>query len=137
MAFDGRLGGLVLLVRRKGVPGFILTALPVWNFFSVATMAPLRWAAFRAADPRTTVSRWAAPAPRVRLPILVTESQSSDIMTLAVFGVVGGGVARALEMMLRRLVWLGLLGVVVCGMGSKMVVVLLRRWRSNYKLTVD
>ena len=34
-----------------------LTAFPVANFFSVPTMAPLRWAWFRAPFPRTTVSR--------------------------------------------------------------------------------
>ena len=48
------------------------------NFFSVAMMAPERWAAFNADLPLTTVSRRApAPVPeRVLLPIRVTESQS-------------------------------------------------------------
>lgn len=55
-----------------------LTAFPVANFFSVATIAPLRWALFRAPLPRTTVSRWLEPPP-VLLPILVTVSQSSAI----------------------------------------------------------
>lgn len=58
----------------------VLTALAEANFFSVATMPPLRWAAFKADLPLTTVSRGPAAPPRVRLPILVTEFQSSDIL---------------------------------------------------------
>lgn len=49
------------------------------NFFSVARDPPDRFAAFNAALPRTTVSRCEAP-PRALLPILVTESHSSDIV---------------------------------------------------------
>jgi hypothetical protein len=49
-------------------------------FFSVATTAPERWAALSADLPLTTVSRGPEAAPRVRLPILVTASQSSDIV---------------------------------------------------------
>ena len=52
------------------------TEFPAPNFFSVPITEPLRWAAFRADFPRTTVSRAVAP-PRDLLPILVTESQSS------------------------------------------------------------
>jgi len=66
-----------------------LTALPVAYFFSVPMMAPLRAAAFNAAAPRTTVSRWAPPPPRVLLPILVTDSQSSDMFASCVWCVVG------------------------------------------------
>lgn len=58
------------------------TALPAPYFFSVPTTAPLRWAALRALFPRTTVSR-ATPPPRVRLPILVTLSQSSMVVDVA------------------------------------------------------
>ncbi|KAB8342924.1 hypothetical protein FH972_022521 [Carpinus fangiana] len=50
------------------------------NFFSVASTEPDRWAALSAALPRTTVSRGPAAPPRVLEPILVTESQSSDIV---------------------------------------------------------
>lgn len=57
------------------------TALPTAYFFSVATTAPLRWAAFSALLPRTTVSRCTAPPPRTLLPMRVTESQSSFIFT--------------------------------------------------------
>ncbi len=53
-----------------------LTVFPVAYFFSVATIAPVRWALFKAPFPRTTVSRWLEPPP-VLLPILVTVSQSS------------------------------------------------------------
>ena len=64
-------------------------------FLSVARMAPLRWAAFSAALPLTTVSRGPAAPPRVRAPILVTESQSSDMLKWFVCGekicVVWGG----------------------------------------------
>lgn len=63
-------------MRRQGSE---LTEFPVANFFSVPMMAPVRWAAFRAPFPRTTVSRWLEPPP-VLLPILVTVSQSSDIL---------------------------------------------------------
>lgn len=52
---------------------------PVANFFSVPMMAPERWAWFRAPLPRTTVSRSEDP-PLVLLPILVTVSQSSDMV---------------------------------------------------------
>ena len=55
------------------------TMLPVANFFSVPTMAPVRWAWLSAPFPRTTVSRWEGP-PLTLLPILVTVSQS-DIFT--------------------------------------------------------
>jgi len=58
-----------------------LTALPEANFFSVAT-APERRAALMPLRPRTTVSRWEAPPPRVLLPILVTVSQSSDMFAV-------------------------------------------------------
>lgn len=61
----------------------------VANFFSVAMMPPLRCAAFRAALPRTTVSRCWAPGPRVLLPILVTDSQSSDMLSVGGFVLVG------------------------------------------------
>lgn len=60
-----------------------LTALPVLNFFSVAIDPPERFAAFRAELPRTTVSRCEAPL-RALLPILVTESHSSDIVKVDV-----------------------------------------------------
>jgi len=58
------------------------TEFPAPNFFSVPTTAPLRWAAFSADLPRTTVSLEAPPAPRVLLPIFVTVSQSSDILAV-------------------------------------------------------
>lgn len=58
------------------------TALAEAYFFSVPMTPPLRWAALRAALPRTTVSRSEAPGPRALLPILVTLSQSSDIVTV-------------------------------------------------------
>ena len=57
----------------------ILTGLPDANFFSVPTIVPLRWAALRAALPRTTVSRCDGP-PVTLLPILVTVSQSSAMI---------------------------------------------------------
>jgi hypothetical protein len=50
------------------------------NFFSVPMMAPLRAAALRALFPLIVVSRVAVPGPRTLLPILVTDSQSSDIL---------------------------------------------------------
>jgi hypothetical protein len=56
----------------------------VENFFSVAMMAPLRWAAFRALLPLIVVSRVATPGPRTLLPILVVDSQSSDILLVDV-----------------------------------------------------
>jgi hypothetical protein len=62
--------------------GRYLTALADANFFSVAMTAPLRWAALSADLPFTTVSRGPPPAPRVRLPILVTLSQSSDMFAV-------------------------------------------------------
>ena len=74
--FWGCVSGMGSIVR-VGSGG--LTALPVANFFSVPTMAPLRWAWFRAPFPRTTVSRWEEPPPLL-LPILVTVSQSSDMV---------------------------------------------------------
>jgi len=49
------------------------------NFFSVPTMAPVRWAAFKAEFPLMTVSRWLWPGPRALLPILVTVSQSDMV----------------------------------------------------------
>jgi hypothetical protein len=67
------------------------TALPVAYFFSVVMAPPLRLAAFRAAFPRTTVSRCEAPPPRTLLPILVTELQSSDMVNVRLWG--GGCVA--------------------------------------------
>ena len=51
------LGSISTWWRVQGVGIGQLTALPAVNFFSVATMAPERWAAFRAALPRTMVSR--------------------------------------------------------------------------------
>lgn len=54
----------------------MLTGFPAENFFSVPTIAPVRWAALRADLPRTTVSFCDAP-PVTLLPILVTVSQSS------------------------------------------------------------
>lgn len=57
-----------------------LTALPVANFFSVPMMLPVRWASLMAPLPRTTVSREEEPPPETLLPILVTVSQSSDIL---------------------------------------------------------
>lgn len=87
LAFDG--GGaasLVSQVRQLVLDNgkvkwyfFLLTALPVENFFSVATIRPDRWAAFRALRPLTTVSR-CTPPPRCLLPMRVTESQSLDIL---------------------------------------------------------
>ena len=62
----------------------ILTALAEAYFFSVATMPPLRWAALSADLPFTTAARGPAAPPRVRLPILVTESHSSDMLRLCV-----------------------------------------------------
>lgn len=64
---------------RKGREKKRLTWLPVENFFSVARTLPVRMAAFRADLPRTTASLGPVP-PLVLLPILVTESQSSDIL---------------------------------------------------------
>lgn len=52
------------------------------NFFSVPTMAPVRWAAFRALLPLMTVSRWVAPGPRDLLPILVTVSHSDMVVVV-------------------------------------------------------
>lgn len=72
------------------------TALAEANFFSVATMPPLRWAAFSADLPFTTVSRGPAAPPRVRLPILVTEFQSSDMLK-DVIGFCGGGESFGVE----------------------------------------
>ncbi len=69
------------------------------NFFSVATIPPLRWAAFRADLPLTTVSRGPAAPPRVRLPILVTEFQSSDIVNV----VWKGGVVEVVVVVCGRL----------------------------------
>lgn len=54
----------------------------VENFFSVPTTAPLLCAAFKALLPLIVVSRCAAPGPRTLLPILVTFSQSSDMMVV-------------------------------------------------------
>jgi hypothetical protein len=68
----------------------IRTALEVANFFSVATMPPLRWAALSALLPLTTVSRGPAGPPRVREPILVTWSQSSLIVSVVRLAVRGG-----------------------------------------------
>jgi hypothetical protein len=53
----------------------------VENFLSVATTAPLRWAALSALFPLTVVSR-SAPGPRALLPILVTVSQSLILKVL-------------------------------------------------------
>lgn len=58
-------------------------------FFSVEMAEPLLLAALRALWPRSTVSRGPPAPPRVLLPILVTEFQSSDI--LAVVEIWGGG----------------------------------------------
>lgn len=58
----------------------VLTALAVEYFFSVVMAEPLLLAAFRALWPRSTVSRGPPAPPRVLLPILVTEFQSSDIL---------------------------------------------------------
>lgn len=62
--------------NKAGADAGSLTVFPVAYFFSVATIAPVRWALFKAPFPRTTVSRWLEPPP-VLLPILVTVSQSS------------------------------------------------------------
>ena len=59
----------------------MLTWLPVANFFSVPTMAPVRAAALSAPLPFMTVSR-CEPPPLTLLPILVTVSQSSDILVM-------------------------------------------------------
>lgn len=78
-------------------------------FFSVLMAAPDRWAALRADLPRTTVSREPAPGPRTRLPILVCDSQSSDIVMCVWFFLAGlkllaGVVARfeEFESVVRR-----------------------------------
>lgn len=60
------------------------TLLPVWNFFSVPTIDPLRAAALICDEPRTTVSRELLP-PRTLLPILVTVSQPSSIFAFFLF----------------------------------------------------
>lgn len=65
--------------KGDGVAGQ-LTVLPVAYFFSVATMVPALWAWFNAPLPRTTVSRCEDPPP-VLLPIFVTVSQSSDMVS--------------------------------------------------------
>lgn len=70
----------LFLVAWRAASG-LRTELAEEYFFSAVT-PPARWAAFRAAFPRTTVSRCEAPGPRARLPILVTASQSSDILKL-------------------------------------------------------
>lgn len=67
--------------RRGGKLG-VLTALVLPNFFSVATTPPVLCAALSADLPRMTVSRGAAGPPRVRLPILVTWSQSDMVAVL-------------------------------------------------------
>jgi hypothetical protein len=67
-------------VQAKSEAGSPLTALAEAYFFSVATMPPLRWAALSADLPFTTAARGPAAPPRVRLPILVTDSQSSDML---------------------------------------------------------
>lgn len=64
-------------------------ALAELYFFSVPMTAPDLWAALRADLPRTTVSRSDWPGPRTLLPILVTESQSSDILMYVVVTVGG------------------------------------------------
>jgi len=64
--------------------------LPAANFFSVPTTAPLRCAAFRALLPLIVVSLVATPGPRTLLPILVTFSQSSDIVVLVLVEIVMG-----------------------------------------------
>lgn len=56
--------------------------LAVAYFFSVPVTAPVRWAALRADLPLMVVSRWAVPGPRTLLPILVTEFQSSLILSV-------------------------------------------------------
>lgn len=61
-----------------------LTELDEAYFFSVLMAAPDLAAAFRAADPRMTVSRCDTPVPRTLEPILVTWSQS-DILGVSVF----------------------------------------------------
>lgn len=74
----------------------LLTALAEAYFFSVATIPPLRWAAFRADLPLTTVSRGPEAPPRTRLPILVTEFQSSDILIVGLVNKeVEVGISRA------------------------------------------
>lgn len=67
-----------------------LAWLPVEYFFSVERAPPLRFAAFKAAFPRTTVSLCEAPPPRVLLPILVAVSQSSDILMVDLAGFLEG-----------------------------------------------
>jgi len=81
----------VVLVGGLGIEGYWgedevggRTELPAPNFFSVPMTDPLRAAAFSADLPRTTVSR-EAPPPRVLLPILVTVSQSSDILAVSIW----------------------------------------------------
>jgi hypothetical protein len=79
------------------------------NFFSVATIPPLRWAAFRADFPLTTVSRGPAAPPRVRLPILVTEFQSSDISNV----VLERRGVRVVVVVCGRLSWARMWGAVL------------------------
>lgn len=78
------------------------TALPVANFFSVATMPPLRCAAFKALLPRTTVSRGPAAPPRVFDPILVTVSQSLILAVCVVLCCVVSGGMELLRTRCRR-----------------------------------
>lgn len=75
--------------QRRGNRRRELTALAVAYFFSVVMAEPLLLAALRALWPRSTVSRGPPAPPRVLLPILVTEFQSSDILAAVV--VVGRG----------------------------------------------
>lgn len=69
-------------------PDEVLT-LVVPYFFSVPTIAPVRWAALSALLPLMTVSRCAAPPPPALLPILVTWSQS-DMVSDDVRGILEG-----------------------------------------------
>jgi len=84
------------------VVGFVGRTLTfaVENFFSVPTTAPLRCAALSALLPLIVVSRCVAPGPRALLPILVTDSQSSDMMgtvCVRVFDWRAGGLWDKLE----------------------------------------
>lgn len=78
-----------------------LTELVEPNFFSVARMAPERWAALRADLPLMVVSR-TAPPPRVLFPILVTVSQSSMLAVRLTIDACGIG--------LSVLLWVGRCG---------------------------
>jgi hypothetical protein len=77
--------GFVSVLRRiKETEEEGRTWLAVENFFSVLMAAPCRRAALSADSPLMTFSLGPAGPARTLLPILVTDSQSSDILSVVV-----------------------------------------------------